>query len=253
MLPHAEVIRAKIVLLAADGLENTEIAARLDAHGGVVSRWRKRFAGEGMAGLADRKRSGRPRVFAAAVVAEVKAMACEPPEDCGVPQARWSASDLAARAAEEGLVESVARSTVARWLDADAIRPWRYRSWIFPRDLEFEVKAGQVPDLYQRNWEDRKMEDGEYVIGADEKSQLRSCPAAIPGCRHPGLPPAPGRPGRVEFGYERFRPGPGCQDAIVAIHTTASRQDARRLWALDADLAAALDPWSYCSFAHCAG
>src|SRR6266496_6802150 len=132
--PHAEVIRAKIVLLAAGGLENTVIAERLDVHVGMVSRWRRRFAEEGMDGLADRKRSGRPRVFPAAVVAEVKAMACEPPEDRDVPQSRWSASDLAAQAAAEGLVESVARSTVARWLDADAIRPWRYRSWIFPRD-----------------------------------------------------------------------------------------------------------------------
>jgi transposase len=149
--PHAEVVRAKIVLLAADGLENTLIAARLDVHVGVVSRWRKRFAQEGMNGLADRQRSGRPRVFPAAVVAEVKAMACEPPEDRDVPQSRWSASDLAARAADEGLVESVSRSTVRRWLDGDAIRPWRYRSWIFPRDPDFTAKAGRVLDLYQRS------------------------------------------------------------------------------------------------------
>jgi transposase len=142
--PHAEVVRAKIVLLAADGLENTVIAARLDVHVGVVARWRKRFAAEGMGGLEDRRRSGRPRVFAAAVVAEVRAMAGEPPEDRGVPQSRWSAADLAAQAAAEGLVESVARSTVARWLDADAIRPWRYRSWIFPRGsgLRGQGRAG---------------------------------------------------------------------------------------------------------------
>ncbi len=119
--PHAGVVRAKIVLLAAGGLENTVIAARLDVHVGVVSRWRRRFAEEGMAGLADRKRSGRPRVFAARVVAQVKAIACEPPEDRDVPQSRWSAADLAVQAAAEGLVESVSRSTVRRWLDQDAI------------------------------------------------------------------------------------------------------------------------------------
>jgi transposase len=195
---HAEVVRAKIVLLAADGLENTVIAARLDVHVGVVSRWRKRFAAEGMSGLADRPRSGRPRVFPAAVVAEVKAMACEPPEDRGVPQSRWSAADLAAQAAGEGLVESVARSTVRRWLDADAIRPWRYRSWIFPRDPDFAVKAGRVLDLYQRIWDGAELADGEYVISTDEKSQLQ----ILSRC-HPGLPPRPGRPGRVEFEYER--------------------------------------------------
>ncbi len=196
--PHAEVVRAKIVLLAADGLENTVIAARLDVHVGAVSRWRKRFAAEGMGGLGDRQRSGRPRVFPAAVVAEVKAMACEPPEDRDVPQSRWSASDLAAQAADEGLVESVARSTVQRWLDADAIRPWRYRSWIFPRDPDFAVKAGRVLDLYQRIWEGRELADDEYVLSADEKSQLQ----VLSRC-HPGLPSAPRRVARVEFEYER--------------------------------------------------
>lgn len=197
-LPHAEVVRAKVVLMAADGLENTVIAARLDVHVGVVSRWRKRFAGEGLGGLADRERSGRPRVFPAAVVAQVKAMACEPPEVRGVPQSRWSSADLAAQAAAEGLVASVARSTVWRWLEEDAIRPWTYRSWIFPRDPDFAAKAGRVLDLYQRIWDGQDLEDDEYVISTDEKSQLQ----ILSRC-HPGLPPAPGRAGRVEFEYER--------------------------------------------------
>ena len=197
-LPHAEVVRAKIVLLAADGLENTVIAARLDVHVGVVSRWRKRFAEEGMSGLADRERSGRPRVFAAAVVAQVKAMACEPPEDRDVPQPRWSAADLAAQAVHEGLVEAVSRSTVRRWLDEDAIHPWRYRSWIFPRDPDFAAKAGRVLDLYQRVWDDAELADDEYVISTDEKSQLQ-----ILSRYHPGLLPGPGRPGKVEFEYQR--------------------------------------------------
>jgi transposase len=138
--PYAVVIRARIVLLAADGVENTVIAARLDVHVDVVSRWRKRYFEEGLAGLDDRQRSGRPRWFPAVVVAEVKAMVCQPPEDRGVPQSRWSASDLAAQAAAEGLVASVSRSTVRRWLDADVIRPWRYRSWIFPRDPGFKER-----------------------------------------------------------------------------------------------------------------
>jgi len=196
--PHAEVVRAKIVLLAADGLENTQIAARLGVHVNVVGRWRGRFAREGLAGLAGRKRPGRPRVFPAAVVAQVKAMACEPPESRDVPQSRWSAGDLAVQAVAEGLVEAVSRSTVARWLEQDAIRPWRYRSWIFPRDRDFAVKAGRVLDLYQRIREGRELADDEYVISTDEKSQLQ----VLSRC-HPGLPPAPGRAGRFEFEYER--------------------------------------------------
>ena len=132
-LAHAQVVRAKIVLLAADGVANTVIAERLDVHVDVVSRWRKRFCEKGIDGLADRKRSGRPRVFAAEVVAEVKAMACAPPSEREVPLSRWSSAELAAQARTEGLVESVSASTVRRWLAADAIKPWQFRSWIFPR------------------------------------------------------------------------------------------------------------------------
>lgn len=196
--PYAQVVRAKIVLLAADGLENTTISARLDVHVDVVSRWRRRFVREGLDGLSDRKRSGRPRVFASEVVAEVKAMACEPPTDREVPLSRWSSSELARQAVAEGLVESVSASSVRRWLAADAIKPWRYRSWIFPRDPEFATKATRVLDLYQRIWDGVELGDDEYVISADEKSQLQALSRP-----HPGLSPGPGRLRRVEFEYER--------------------------------------------------
>ena len=160
-VPHWQVLRARIVLAAASGERNTVIAARLDVHVNVVSKWRARYAREGLAGLADRKRSGRPRVFGAPVVAQVKAMACEPPERRGAPLSRWSCAELAYQAAAEGLVASVAASTVRRWLAEDAIRPWRYRSWIFPRDPDFAAKAGRVLDLYERIWEGRPLEDDE--------------------------------------------------------------------------------------------
>ena len=119
----------------------------------VVSRWRGRFATEGLAGLGDRKRTGRPRSFPAEVVAEVKAMACEPPEHRGAPLCRWSSAELAREAVAEGLVEAVSASSVRRWLAADAIKPWQHRSWIFPRDPHFGVKAARVLDLYARVWQ----------------------------------------------------------------------------------------------------
>src|SRR5260370_20232147 len=59
--PHAEVVRAKIVLLAADGLENVQIAARLDVHVNVAGRWRRRVAGGGLGGRAGRQRTRPPR------------------------------------------------------------------------------------------------------------------------------------------------------------------------------------------------
>jgi len=87
---------------------------------------------------------------------------------------------------------------VRRWLAADAIKPWQHRSWIFPRDPDFATKAGAVLDLYDRRWQGIKLGADEYVISADEKSQLQALRR-----RHPGLPTGPGRTRRVEFEYRR--------------------------------------------------
>lgn len=66
--PYRDVIRAKIVLMAAEGLDNKEIAARLDTNRVIVSKWRKRFFAQGLAGLAELPRGGRPPVFPPEVV-----------------------------------------------------------------------------------------------------------------------------------------------------------------------------------------
>jgi transposase len=62
-LPYREVVRARIVLMAAAGMDNDEIAARLDTRREIVSKWRKRFFEQGLPGLDERPRGGRPPVF----------------------------------------------------------------------------------------------------------------------------------------------------------------------------------------------
>jgi transposase len=62
-LPYRDVVRAKIVLMAAEGLDNDQIAARLDTRREIVSKWRKRFFEQGLPGLDERPRGGRPPVF----------------------------------------------------------------------------------------------------------------------------------------------------------------------------------------------
>ena len=195
---HAVVVRARIVLLAADGLQNVVIAERVGVCVDVASRWRKRFCQEGFDGLVDRPRSGRPRQFGSEVVAGVKAMACEPPEQRQVPLSRWSSAELASQAVAEGLVSAISSSTVRRWLQADVIKPWRYRSWIFPRDPDFAGKAARVLDLYARTWNGVPLGPDDYVISADEKSQLQALRR-----RHPTRPPGPGHVAQVEFEYKR--------------------------------------------------
>ena len=137
-------------------------------------------------------------MFTPVEVAEVKALACSKPADHGLPLTRWSVAELAAHAVGTGLVRPVSVSTVGRWLAADAIKPWQHRCWIFPRDPDFAAKAGRVLDLYQRRWEGIDLAEDEYVISADEKSQLQALSR-----RHPETPAAPGQARRVEFEYRR--------------------------------------------------
>ena len=141
------MLRARIVLAAAGGAANAAIARDLGVSDDTVRKWRRRFCEQGLPGLIDRPRSGRPRRFTATVVAEVKALACELPAEHDVPLAKWSCPDLALEAARRGIVESVSASTVRRWLAADALKPWQHRSWIFPRDPDFAVKAARALDL----------------------------------------------------------------------------------------------------------
>ena len=196
---HRDVIRAQIILSAADGQSNAAIAAEVDVHVDTVRKWRRRFCAEGLAGLNDRPRSGRPRRFTAIQVAEVKALACELPTTRQVPLARWSCPDLAAEAIRRGMVASVSASTVRRWLAADAIKPWQHRSWIFPRDPDFAVKAGRVLDLYTRSFDGEPLGEDEYVVSADEKPGVQARHRI-----HPSAPPGPGRrPMRVESEYHR--------------------------------------------------
>jgi transposase len=195
---HQQVIRARIVLDAAHGYPNAEIARRRGVAAGTVRTWRGRYAGEGMAGLADRPRAGRPPAFTAVQVAEVKALACQMPAETGVPLSRWSCPDLAGEIIRAGIAASMSASTVRRILAADTIKPWQYRSWLFIRDPQFAAKATRVLDLYARVWDGIPLSDGEYVISSDEKTSIQA------RCRcHPTLPPGKSRMMRINHEYDR--------------------------------------------------
>ena len=104
----------------------------------------------------------------------MKAIACELPSSRGVPLSRYSISEIAREVVATGLVKTVSFSSVWRWLDEDALRPWRHRMWIFPRDPDFEDKAERVLDLYHGIWQGRQLESDEYVLCADEKTSIQA-------------------------------------------------------------------------------
>ena len=196
--PYRQVLRAKIVLLAARGMPNQAIAARLGVTADTARKWRGRFAAHGLAGLADRKRAGRPPRFTPVQVAEVKALACQLPAEAGVPLSVWSCPELAREAVTRGITAAVSASTVGRWLAEDALKPWQHRSWIFIRDPDFRAKASRVLGLYAHIWNGRPLGSDEYVICADEKTSIQA------RCRcHPTLPPGMARTMRVNHDYDR--------------------------------------------------
>ena len=129
---------------------------------------------------------------------EVKALACQLPCERNLPFSRLSNTDIARQAIESGIVASISGATVWRWLSADAIKPWQYRSWIFPRDPDFAQKASRVLDLYQGLWQGKRLKPNDYVISADEKTSIQAR-------NRNGLHTATAstRCQRVEFEYER--------------------------------------------------
>jgi len=129
---------------------------------------------------------------------EIKALACELPSRRGLPLARWSLAELRREAVAPGLVAQISGTTLWRWLSHDALRPWRHRCWIFPRDPAFAIKAGRILDLYQRRWENKALGPRDYVLCADEKTSIQARRR-----KHPSLPPGPGRPIYVEHEYAR--------------------------------------------------
>ena len=129
---------------------------------------------------------------------QVKALACELPYKNGIPLSRFSIQEIRQEVISSGIVAQISGTTLWRWLNADAIRPWQYRSWIFPRDPEFKAKAGRVLDLYEGFWEGKPLGKSDYVLSADEKTSIQ---ARIR--RHPTLAPLPQNPMKIEHEYIR--------------------------------------------------
>ena len=146
--------RARIVLLAADGLSNTAIAARVGVSRPTVIGWRGRYEQRGLKGLADEPRSGRPRrVNHRAVVAATLA---PPPKKLGVTH--WSSRLLAARL-------GIGNATVARAWRNYGIQPWRAETFKFSTDPELVAKVTDVVGLYLAPPENA------VVLCVDEKSR----------------------------------------------------------------------------------
>ena len=196
------VIRILIILLAAMGKTIAESAEVLGCCEQTVLNQRKRFLerrSEGpVAALQDLPRSGRPVIYNAQERAQVIAITCETLRAHELPLSRFSTGDLLRIVQQEEGLKSLSRATLSRILAEDALKPWQYRYWLFPRDPDFIHKACIILDLYAGFWEGQRLGPDEYALSADEKSiqVLKRC--------HPGLAAIPGFVARIEFEYERL-------------------------------------------------
>jgi transposase len=182
MSAQALALRSRIVLLAAEGLKNTEIAERLGITRGMAAKWRARFVEHGVDGLTDEPRPGRPRTISDEKVEEVIVRTLETtPRDAS----HWSTRSMAR---EVGLTQSA----VLRIWRAFGLQPHRQQTWKLSSDPLFIEKVRDVVGLYL-NPPERAV-----VLCVDEKSQIQALDRTAPI-----LPMLPGTPERATHDYRR--------------------------------------------------
>jgi transposase len=174
--------RSRIVLLAAEGLRNTEIARRLGIKRGTAARWRSRFAVDRLDGLVDEPRPGRPRTITDEQVEEVIIKTLETtPKDA----THWSTRSMAR---EVGLTQSA----VLRIWRAFGLQPHRTETWKLSKDPQFVDKVRDVVGLYL------DPPERAAVLCVDGKSQIQALDRSAPI-----LPMLPGVPERATHDYRR--------------------------------------------------
>ena len=155
--PQGVVQRSRIVLAAAAGKSNQQIAGELHIPEVTVGKWRRSFAQQGLQGLGDAPRSGRPVMHGPEIVQRVQTRVCEQPEH----YSRWSVRTLA-----EDL--RLPRSTVHQILVASNLQPHRIRTFTFSPDPDFEARLLDVVGLYLNPPENA------LVLCVDEKTGIQA-------------------------------------------------------------------------------
>jgi len=166
-VPAAAAKRARIVLLAADGVANTRIAELVDSTVTTVLSWRARYQSNGLAGLADAPRPGRPRTLDhRQIVAETLK---PPPKKLGVTH--WSSWLLADRL-------KISNTSVARAWRSYGVKPWKTESFRFSTDPELVGKVTDICGLYLGTNAD--IPANAIVLCVDEKSQIQALDRTVP-------------------------------------------------------------------------
>jgi putative transposase len=163
-LPHGLVRRVQIVLASADGEANSAIAKSMGLTNATVGKWRQRYLENGIEGLHDELRAGRPRSFADERVADVINRALQTRPANGT---HWSVRGMAAHT-------GVSKSTVQRWFQLFGVQPHRQKHFKLSNDPFFVEKVRDIVGLYLNP------PDHAVVLCVDEKSQVQALQRSQP-------------------------------------------------------------------------
>lgn len=180
--------RARLVLLAAEGVSNREIGRLIGMHYNQVAVWRGRWLDDGVDGLDDGPRSGRPVIYDHDdVLKMVHLVTTVAPDE----RTLWTCELIAQQMAAQHRV-AISASQVWRIFDALDLKPWQTQSWLTSHDPDFWEKSADVCGLYLNP------PDGAIVISVDEKTSIQAKQRI-----RETKPARPGRRARREFEYRR--------------------------------------------------
>jgi transposase len=191
--PHSVAQRARIVLLAADGLTNVAVAERVGVNQATVVKWRNRFLARGLDGLVDEPRPGAPRTIDDDAV---EAVIVRTLEDKPTDATHWSTRDLAKKV-------GMSPSSVGRIWQAFGLKPWQADTFKLSEDPQFVEKVRDVVGLYLNP------PDHAVVMCVDEKTSIQALDRT--------QPVLPMRPGQVERRTHDYRRN-GVTDLFAALN-----------------------------------
>jgi len=169
---YALVRRVMIILLLFMGLSVSEVSRQTKANRRIIRKWAERYNNEGLKGLNDSTRKGRPPVFNAEIAMHIVKIACEMPELRGRSLDKWDCEEIAEELIRTKVVTSISNESIRRILNSQKIKPWRHHMWLSektPRDQEFCTRVKEVMNLYFR-----EMKPCECVLSIDENTSIQA-------------------------------------------------------------------------------
>lgn len=198
--------RAHIILLAAQGASNSQIACKVGTTTKTVSKWRRRFAERRSKEpedpvekwLADAARVGRPDKFDELFWIDGLAIATSDPNNYARPITHWTVRELADQIVDSQFADSIHHSTVARFLAECDLKPHRTEEWMNRKlDPEFDARASDVKQCLVDAISNQASSD-RVTVSFDEKTGMQAKERIAPD-----KPMQSGRPAKLEFEYQR--------------------------------------------------